>query len=172
MDQSVGTWILGIVVVLIQCALTTILGLVIKTKWDKKNKEREELEKLREEKRSTEQVKTCNSMKDTIHTEIVDLEKTLSEKSDYRYNELLSGQKSLQQDIGLLKDGLQKDLYVDLCNIYDQYKKRVKLYGYITRGEKTEYDKLYWSYHNLGKNGVADRMHDEVMNMPEEPKGE
>ena len=111
-------------------------------------------------------------MKDTIHTEMADLEKTLSEKSNHQYNELLSGQKSLQQDIGLLKDGLQKDLYVDLCNIYDQYKERVKLHGYITRGEKVEYDKLYWSYHNLGKNGVADRMHEEVMNMPEEPKGE
>ena len=169
MDQSVGTWILGIVVVLIQCALTTILGLIIKTKWDKKNKEREELEKLREEKRSAEQAKTCNSMKDTIHTEIVDLEKTLSEKSDHRYNELLSGQKSLQQDIGLLKDGLQKDLYVDLCNIYDQYKERVKLYGHISRGEKTEYDKLYWSYHNLGKNGVVDNLHEQVMKLPSEP---
>lgn len=158
--------------VLIQAALTTMLGLIMKKNWDKKNKEHEELEKLREDKRYAEQEKTYNSMKDTIRSEIVDLAKTLNEKFDKKYNELLSGQKLLQEDLGLLKDGLQKNLYVDLCNIYDQYKERIKLYGYITRGEKTEYGKLYWSYHNLGKNGVADKMHEEVMNMPDEPKGE
>lgn len=165
MDQTVGTWILGIVLVLIQTALTTVLGLIIKKHWDKKNAEREELEKLREEKRKEEQAKTCNSMKEAVHTEVVELEERLNKQSDERFAEV-------KEDIVLLKDGLQKDLYVDLCNIYDQYKARIKAGGFISRGEKTEYDKIYWSYHKLGKNGIADGMHEAVMSMPEEPKGE
>ena len=165
MDQTVGTWILGIVLVLIQTALTSILGLIIKKHWDKKNTEREELEQLREEKRREEQTKTCNSMKETVHTEIVELEERLNKQSDERFAEV-------KEDIVLLKDGLQKDLYIDLCNIYDQYKARLRAGGFISRGEKTEYDKIYWSYHKLGKNGIADGMHKAVMEMPEGPKGE
>lgn len=30
MDQSVGTWIAGTVLVVVQCIITTIIGLVIK----------------------------------------------------------------------------------------------------------------------------------------------
>lgn len=165
MDQTVGTWILGVVLVLIQTALTSILGLIIKKHWDKKNAEREELEKLREEKRKEEQTKTCNSMKEAVHTEIVELEERLNKQSDERFAEV-------KEDIILLKDGLQKDLYIDLCNIYDQYKARLRAGGFISRGEKTEYDKIYWSYHKLGKNGIADGMHKAVMEMPEGPKGE
>ena len=165
MDQTVGTWILGVVLVLIQTALTTILGLIIKKFWDKKNAERDELEKLREEKRQEEQNKSCNAMKAAVHTEVVELEGRLNKQSDERFAEV-------KEDICLLKDGLQKDLYVDLCNIHDQYNARVKAGGFISRGEKTEYDKIYWSYHKLGKNGVADGMHKAVMEMPESPKGE
>jgi len=153
------------VLVLIQAALTTVLGLIIKKMWDKKEAEKKELEELREKTRQEGQNKTCNSMKEAIHTEVVELEARLNKQSDDRFAEV-------KEDICLLKDGLQKDLYVDLCNIYDQYKARVKAGGFISRGEKTEYDKIYWSYHKLGKNGVADGMHKAVMEMPESPKGE
>ena len=165
MNQTVDTWILGVVLVLIQTALTSILGLIIKKHWDKKNTEREELEKLREEKRNEEQTKTCNSMKEAVHTEIVELEERLNKESDEHFAEV-------KEDIVLLKDGLQKDLYIDLCHIYDQYKARLRAGGFISREEKTEYDKIYWSYHKLGKNGIADGMHKAVMEMPEGPKGE
>lgn len=172
MDQTVGTWILGIVLVLIQTGLTTALGLVIKRIWDKKEAEKKELEELRERQRVEAEQGRCNIVKETVHQEIKELEQNLTNKSDARYEQLKNVYTGLQEDVNLLKDGLQKDLYVDLCNIYDQYKTRIKNGGFISRGEKTEYDKIYWSYHNLGKNGVADKMHNEVMNMPEEPKGE
>lgn len=72
----------------------------------------------------------------------------------------------IKNDLGLVKNGLQKDLYVDLVHLYNEYKER----GYCTVGEKRDYDSIYWSYHNLGKNGVADSMHDTVMQLDETPK--
>ena len=158
------SWIIGLIVVVGQTIVTTIVGLVVKSWWDKKSKERDELDKLREEKRTAAEGQRCELVKDTIHNEIAILEQKLNKQSDERFGELRS-------DIALVKEGLQKDLYVDLCNIYDQYKQCIREGGYITRSQKTEYDKIYWTYHNLGKNGVADGMHSEVMAMPEE-KGE
>ena len=144
----------------IELVITTVLGLLIKTWWTKKQKEKEELEQLREQQRIQSEANRCELVKNAVHTEVIELEGRLNKQSDARFQKT-------QEEISLLKDGLQKDLYVDLCNIYDQYKNRIKSGDYISRGEKTEYDKIYWSYHNLGKNGVADRMHSEVMDMPE-----
>ena len=72
----------------------------------------------------------------------------------------------IKSDLGLVKNGLQKDLYVDLVHLYNEYKER----GYCTVGEKRDYDSIYWAYHNLGKNGVADSMHETVLQMDETPK--
>jgi len=44
--------------------------------------------------------------------------------------------------------------------------------GYANRGMKHDYAKLYTRYHNLGQNGVADRLYHEVMDLPEEPAAE
>lgn len=41
--------------------------------------------------------------------------------------------------------------------------------GYATVEEKSNYDNMYQRYHNLGKNGVMDALHEEVMNMPTTP---
>ena len=158
-------WVIGLIAVVGQTVITTLVGWIVKTWLDKKNQEREELEKLKERERASAEQQRCDLVKNTVHEEITSLEKRLNEQSTKRFEQT-------QSDIALLKDGLQKDLYVDLCNICDQYKKHIKGGGYITRGQKTEYDKIYWTYHNLGKNGVADGMHNEVMAMPEEPKGE
>lgn len=73
---------------------------------------------------------------------------------------------AIEDDLCLVKNGLQKDLYVDLTHIYNEYKAK----GYATLAEKRDYDSLYWAYHNLGKNGVADSMHEYVMGMDEEKR--
>ena len=71
--------------------------------------------------------------------------------------------KDVKEDLGLVKDGLQKDLYIDLKNIYEKLQKK----GFATIEEKRDYDALYLAYHRLGQNGVADGMHDKVMHMKE-----
>lgn len=72
----------------------------------------------------------------------------------------------MKSDVCLMKDGLQKDLYVDLVMIYKDLCKK----GYATLEEKRDYNNLYLSYHRLGQNGIADGMHKHVMEMDEEPK--
>ena len=151
--------------VLIQCALTTTLGLIIKKNWDKKEAEKKELETLREQNQEKKESARCQKMEAAVHKEIVEMEDRLNKQSDKRYSEL-------KEDIGLVKEGLQKDLYIDLVHIYDDLKAKFKKEGYITREEKRDFDALYWSYHKLGKNGIADGMHDEVMGMSTDPKGE
>ncbi len=165
MDQTVGTWILGIVLVLIQFTLTTVLGLIIKKHWDKKEAEKKELEELRAHNQEEQENTRCKKMEEAVHKEIVDMEDRFNAKSDKRYTEL-------KEDIGLVKEGLQKDLYIDLVRIYDDLVAKFNRKGFITREEKRDFDALYWSYHKLGKNGVADGMHDEVMAMTTNPKGE
>lgn len=139
MDQSVGTWILGIVLVAFEVIITTVLALVIKKMWNKKEKERQELEALREQQRSEE-------LKNTIKEEF----------------------KPLNADVELIKKAMQKDMRRSLRQDGSFYIKR----GYASMQEKTEYDELYRAYHPLGKNGVVDKMYSDVMQLPEEPKGE
>ena len=146
MDQTVGTWILGIVLVLVQCALTTIVGLIIKKKWEARDKERKELEDLREQKHQFEEKKRCEDMKDSIHKE---------------FEPVIS-------DIELMKKAMQKDIRRSLRQDASHYIRR----GWASHQEKTEYDELYWCYHGLGKNGVVDNDHKLVMELPEAPKGE
>ena len=165
------SWIIGLILAAAQVAITTAVGFVVTKILTKRANEKEELAKLREEKRQAAEGQRCELVKTTIHEEVVALEDRLNKQSDERYNKLNEQSnerfQKTQEEMALLKDGIQKDLYVDLCNIYDQYKARIKAGGVITRSQKVEYDKLYWTYHNLGKNGVADGMHNEVMKMPE-----
>lgn len=71
--------------------------------------------------------------------------------------------KVIKEDVNLVKSGLQKDLYIDLAKIYKEYRKK----GFATLEEKRDYDSLYQAYHSLGQNGIADGMHDYIMNMRE-----
>ena len=41
------SWITGVIIGAIQTIVTTIIGLVINSKWNRQKKEKEELEKLR-----------------------------------------------------------------------------------------------------------------------------
>lgn len=165
MDQSVGTWIAGSVLVVVQCIITTIVGLIIKKKWDKKNKEHTDYKRLQEEKHEYQ-------IQETIHKEVSSLETKLTTNSNQLHEEIKQKLDNMQDSLVLVKGGLQKGLYVNLVHIYKSFKRTLKSRGYITVGEKKDYDALYWTYHNLGKNGVADNMHDEVMRMPEKPEGE
>lgn len=103
---------------------------------------------------------------------MLSLEAKLTNNSNELHEELKQKLDDVQDNLVLVKGGLQKGLYVNLVHIYKSFRRTLKSRGYITIGEKKEYDSLYNTYHNLGKNGVADNMHDEVMHMPERQDGE
>lgn len=97
---------------------------------------------MREQKRQAAEQKRCDDMKTSIHEEF----------------------KPVIADMDLMKKAMQKDIRRSLRQDAVYYIKR----GWASHQEKTEYDELYWCYHNLGKNGVVDHDHDKVMNLPEE----
>lgn len=168
-------WIVGLIMGAIELVITTILGLIIKTWWNKKQKEKEELEKLREEKRTTSEQKRCELVKLAVHEEVIQLENKVKEefkesrkeaKEDIR--EVKQEVENINNDLISMKKTMQKDTRRSLRQDADLYIKR----GWATSQEKTEYDELYWCYHNLGKNGVVDSDHKKVMELPDAPKGE
>ena len=63
----------------------------------------------------------------------------LKAKKKDKYKELKEEIKSLSDDLGLVKKGLQNDLYIDLVHLHDDYVAR----GYATRDNKRDYDTLY-----------------------------
>ena len=152
-------WIVGLIVaaatIVFDTALATIVGLIIKFKWDKRQKEKQELEALREENRQRKDQERCDVMKGIIHEEIEDL--NLDFKAEL---------KPIIEDMDLMKKTMQKDVRRSLRQDGKMYCDR----GYASQQEKTEFDELYWAYHNLGKNGVVDSLHDKVMNLPDEPE--
>lgn len=148
-------WVIGIIVAVIQTIVTTIAGLLIKAKWDKEKKEKEELETLREQQRVAAENTRCQAVKTAVHEEIMALSKDVH-----------SDMVEIRDDIDLMKKAMQKDIRRSLRQDGTAMIKR----GYASQLEKTEFDELYWSYHNLGKNGVVDALHQQVMNLPE--KGE
>lgn len=169
------TWIVGIIIAVVNTVITTIAGLIIKHLWDKKQKEKEELEALREEKRAAGERKRCEIVKLAVHDEVVQLEDKVKEefvKSRTEAKEDIQGVKTevdnINKDLTSMKKTMQKDTRRSLRQDADLYIKR----GWATGQEKTEYDELYWCYHNLGKNGVVDSDHRKVMELPDAPKGE
>ena len=143
--------IIGLIVAAVQTVITTIVGLIIKAKWDKEKKNRSELERLREEKRCAEENSRCNLVKETIHEEIETLSKEVKQEFTI-----------VKEDTELMKKAMQKDIRRSLRQDGAALVER----GWATQQEKTEFDELYWSYHNLGRNGVVDALHDEVMHLP------
>lgn len=165
-------WIVGLIMGAVELIITTVLGLIIKSWWNKKQKEKEELEQLREEKRATGEQQRCELVKSAIHEEVVQLERDLTKKSIERHAELKDEIKSVKNevdtinnDLTSMKKTMQKDTRRSLRQDAEMYIKR----GWATGQEKTEYDELYWCYHNLGKNGVVDSDHNKVMELPENP---
>ena len=155
MDATVLQWITGLVLIVIELTVTTVVGLIIKTKWDKRQKEKEELERLREEERCRADHERCELVKTTIHEEMEEL------AADFK-KELAP----ISEDMDLMKKTMQKDVRRSLRQDGKMYIDR----GYASQKEKTEFDELYWAYHNLGRNGVVDSLHDRVMQLPDEPE--
>ncbi len=147
-------WVIGIIVAAVQTVITTIAGLLVKAKWDKEKKEKEELEQLREEKRAASEGQRCQAVKTAVHEEVA----VLSEKVD-------ADMREIKDNMDVMKKAMQKDIRRSLRQDGAKMIKR----GYASQLEKTEFDELYWSYHNLGKNGVVDSLHKQVMELPEEP---
>ena len=150
-------WIIAAVVLVGETVITTIVGLIIGTWWNKKQKEKEELAKLREEARVNADNERCNKMQCTIHEEMGEMKKEFKQEL-----------KPISDDMELMKRTMQKDVRRSLRQDGKAYCDR----GYASQQEKTEFDELYWAYHNLGKNGVVDGLHNRVMNLPDEPKGD
>ena len=168
MDQTVGAWIVGIILIVVQLVITTVVGLIIKTKWDKRQKEKEELEELREKQRTLAENNRCEIVKRTIADEMSDMKKEFKEDLKNVQTEFKADIQPLCDDIDKMKKTMQKDTRRSLRQDARTYIKR----GWVTGQEKTEYDELYWCYHNLGKNGVVDSDHEKVMNLPEDAEGE
>ncbi len=169
------SWIIGIILAVVEVIITTAAGFIITSILKKKAAEREELEKLREEKRAAGEQQRCELVKSAIHEEVVQLEQDLTKKSVERHAELkdeIKGVKNeidtINNDLTSMKRTMQKDTRRSLRQDAAFYIKR----GWATGQEKTEYDELYWCYHNLGKNGVVDSDHAKVMALPEAPEGE
>lgn len=148
-------WIIAVVVLVGETIITTIVGLIIGTWWNKKQKEKEELARLREQERVNADNERCNKMQCTIREEMGTMKEEF--KKDLQ---------PISEDMDLMKKTMQKDVRRSLRQDGKMYIDR----GYASQQEKTEFDELYWAYHNLGKNGVVDNLHDKVMNLPDEPE--
>ncbi len=164
MDSTVIT---GIILAVVQTAITTIvgtvLGLIIKNKWEKAKKEREELDKLKEEKRAAGETKRCEIVKQAVHEEVEQLESKVKNEFVQLRSDFNGELKTICEDTDIMKKAMQKDIRRSIR----QDGKLLIDRGYATQLEKTEFDELYWAYHNLGKNGVVDALHEEVMHLPE-----
>ena len=77
-------WITGLIVAAIQTIVTTIIGLVINSKWNRQKKEKEELEKLREERRKQEYINREEALRLTVQQEV----DRLDEKGENEFNKL------------------------------------------------------------------------------------
>lgn len=158
--SDINTWnivIAFVVSTVVETAICTIVGLVIKHKWNKHQEEKQRLEELEAENFSNAEDKRCEAMKETIYQQMQEMREGF--KQDIS---------PLKQDVELMKKGMQKDIRRSLRQDGEAMVKR----GYATQLEKTEFDELYWSYHNLGRNGVMDSLYEQVMRLPNTLKGE
>ena len=67
----------------------------------------------------------------------------------------------------VLKRGVQALLRHELYELYDEYYTKR---GYAPLDVKNDFENIYLGYHNLGKNGVMDGLHERFMSLPEESK--
>lgn len=152
MDASIWQIVIAFIIsIVIETTIGTIVGVLIKRQFDKRQEEKKQLEELKENQRVQENNKRCEVVKTTIHNEMEGM------KAEFK-----ADIKPLQDDLVLMKKTMQKDTRRSLRQDADIYIKR----GWVSAQEKTEYDELYWCYHNLGRNGVVDADHDAVMHLP------
>ena len=66
------------------------------------------------------------------------------------------------EEYQVLKKGVQAILRRDMLTEYKEAKKK----RYSTLEEKENFNNMYNAYHNLGENGVMDKVHEEYLEMP------
>ena len=74
---------------------------------------------------------------------------------------------AIEEKNEILKKGVQALLRHELYDLYDYYYKQL---GYAPLDVKNDFENIYASYHNLGKNGVMDGIHKRFITLPEEPQ--
>ena len=162
--------IIGLIVAGANVAVTTLIALVITTWWNKRQKKKEddqaELERLREQARKQENKERDEAIKKDVHEEIEGLKQDVEKKIDNMDKNVAKELDDIDGELLSMKNAMQKDVRRSLRQDGKIYVER----GWATDLEKTEFDELYWSYHNLGKNGVVDNLHEQVMHLPSEPK--
>lgn len=77
--------------------------------------------------------------------------------------------KNTQEDNERIKLGLQALLRNELYELYDKWYTAV---GYVPISVKENFANMYDQYHNLGANGVMDRIRDEFMTAPTQPRSQ
>lgn len=64
-----------------------------------------------------------------------------------------------------VKGGMQKLLRAELIKSHNYWMEK----GYCPEHQKTAFASIYEDYHDLGRNGVADCLYEEVMALPFQP---
>ena len=67
----------------------------------------------------------------------------------------------------VLRRGVQALLRHELYGMYEEYYTKK---GYAPLDVKNDFEFIYMGYHNLGKNGVMDGIHERFMKLPEDPE--
>ena len=76
--------------------------------------------------------------------------------------------KKNEQESEAIKLGVQALLRDRLIAEYNKYSEK----GYAPIYARDNFDNMWNQYHNLGKNGVMDDIHEKFMELPTEPKGD
>ena len=97
-------------------------------------------------------------IKETLREEMAPIKQEVAEvRSEFA---------EVKEGNNLIKSGLQSLIKTDLEDAYDGWIRK----GYAPIHIKNELEKLYWVYHNLGKNGVMDSLRDTFNKLPNEKK--
>lgn len=124
------------------CLVTTIISQIVIFFFDNSKKARE-----KRSKENLENIKTI--VREEVREEVKPIKDEI-EKSN--------------KDNELIKAGLQQLLKIDLQSSYEFWLKK----GYSPVAIKNDLEKLYWVYHNLGRNGVMDSMREKFNQLPNE----
>lgn len=76
--------------------------------------------------------------------------------------------KQLKDDNDSVKLGIQALLRAQMIADWNKYSEK----GYAPIYAKESFENCWTQYHNLGFNGVMNKVHDNFMALPDQPKGE
>lgn len=85
------------------------------------------------------------------------------DKMDNEQNETKTKIEEMSSNINKVQKGVQRELFDTLR----RRRREFVFQGWISPADKREFDLIYSNYHDMGKNGLADRYYEEVMTLPE-----